>query len=391
MILPEIDKLLEAKEGENIEFKKAEHSYEFDDLAKYSSAISNRGGGFIILGITDKRPRKIIGSKAFEQPERTRSGLMNKLHLPIDFQLLNVDGKRVLIFHIPAHPVGIPVTFKGVAWWREGDSLVEMPMTVMREIFAESGHDFSADVCESAIPQDLDNPSIELFRQRWIEKSGRFELATLTQDQLLRDCEVVNSKGITYAALVLFGKRESFGRLLGQSEVIFEYRSNEASGPAQQREEFRLGFFLFYDRLWELINLRNNKQHYQDGLFVMDVPTFDERVVRESILNAVSHRNYQLGGSVFIRQYQNRLVVESPGGFPPEISMDNILDRQSPRNRRIADMLSRCGLVERSGQGMNLMFELSIRQAKALPDFKGPTGIMYVLHWTGWYKILDYY
>ncbi|MEI6421766.1 MAG: ATP-binding protein, partial [Lentisphaerota bacterium] len=163
----------------------------------------------------------------------------------------------------------------------------------------------------------------------------------------------------------------ALGRLLGQAEVIFEYRSTEASGPAQQREEFRQGFFSFYERLWELINLRNDKQHFQDGLFVLDIPTFEERVIREAILNAVSHRDYQLGGSVFIRQYPRKLIVESPGGLPPEVTVENILDRQSPKNRRIADIFAKCGLVERSGQGMNLMFELSIKSAKALPDFRG--------------------
>lgn len=102
-----------------------------------------------------------------------------------------------------------------------------------------------------------------------------------------------------------------------------------------------------------------------------DIPTFNERVVREAILNAASHRNYQMGGSIFIRQYSDRLVVESPGGFPNGISLDNILDRQSPRNRRIAEILSLSGLVERSGQGMNLIYELSIMEAKQLPDFTG--------------------
>lgn len=152
---------------------------------------------------------------------------------------------------------------------------------------------------------------------------------------------------------------------------MFEYRSSDASGPAQQREEFRVGFFTCYDRLWELINLRNDKQHYQEGFFVFDISTFNERVVREALLNAVSHRNYQLSGSVFIRQYRNRLVVESPGGFPTGVTLDNILDRQSPRNRRIAELLALCGLVERSGQGMNLIYELSIKEAKSLPDFRG--------------------
>ena len=74
---------------------------------------------------------------------------------------------------------------------------------------------------------------------------------------------------------------------------------------------------------------------------------------------------------MFIRQYRDRLVVESPGGFPNGITLNNLLDRQSPRNRRIAEMLALCGLVERSGQGMNLIYELSIMEAKPLPDFRG--------------------
>jgi len=371
MRVPDMASLLEAKEGENIEFKKAESAFEFDELTKYACAIANRGGGYVVLGITDKRPRQVIGTQAFEQPERTRKGLMDRLHLRIDFHLFPYEGKRVLVWDVPPRPVGVPIQDKGIAWWREGDSLVEMPVEEMRAIFAESGHDFSADICEDAEFDDLDDKATVAFRRRWMEKTNRSGLANLSMDQLLRDCEAITSRGITYAALVLFGRREALGRLLGQAEVIFEYRSTEASGPAQQREEFRQGFFSFFDRLWELINLRNDRQHYQDGLFVMDVPTFDERVVREAVLNAVSHRDYQLGGPVFVRQYPYRLVVDSPGGFPPDITLDNILDRQSPRNRRIADILARCGLVERSGQGMNLMFELSVKQAKALPDFKG--------------------
>lgn len=104
---------------------------------------------------------------------------------------------------------------------------------------------------------------------------------------------------------------------------------------------------------------------------MFDIATFNERVVREAILNAVSHRNYQFGGSIFVRQFRDRLVVESPGGLPFGITLDNILDRQLPRNRRIAEILSLCGMVERSGQGMNLMFELSVQEAKPLPDFTG--------------------
>jgi ATP-dependent DNA helicase RecG len=358
-------------EGENVEFKEGKNTYEFDKLVQYSCALANSGGGIFVLGISDRRPRKIVGSNAFSQPERTREGLIGKLNIRIDFQLYEHEGKRILVFEIASRPFGLPVQADGIAWWRKGDSLVEMPPDILQKIYAETGHDFSGDVCEEAIIADLDESSVEIFRKKWIEKTGNTRLKELSVKQLLRDSEALVENGLTYAALILFGKRSSLGRLLPQTEIIFEYRSTEASGPAQQREEFRVGFFSCYDRLWELINLRNDRQHYQDGLFVFDVPTFNERIAREALLNAVSHRNYQLGGSIFIRQYQNRLVIDSPGGFPRDITLDNILDRQSPRNRRIAEILYRCGLVERSGQGMNLIYELSIKEAKALPDFSG--------------------
>ena len=232
-------------------------------------------------------------------------------------------------------------------------------------------NDFLGDICADATLQDLDINATEDFRSRWVNKSKNNSLKSLSAEQLLMECEAITDRGITYAALILFGTRAALGRHLSQAEVIFEYRSKEAPGQAQQREEFRAGFFSYYDKIWELVNLRNDMQNYQDGLFVLDVPTFNERVVRESLLNAVSHRSYQLCGSVFVRQYRDRLVVESPGGFPHGITVENILKRQSPRNRLIASILALCGLVERSGQGMDLIYRLNITESKSLPDFSG--------------------
>ncbi len=366
-----VEELQNAPEGEHFEFKEAKARFDFREAVKYCCALSNSGGGKLVLGITDKRPRKVVGSKAFEQPERTRKGLMEKLHVLVDFEIMEQDGKRVLVFTVASRPVGLPIQVNGVAWWRDGDSLMPMPEDVRRGIYEETDFDFSSSICVGASLSDLDENAIDVFRAKWLEKKGQKRIKSLSPEQLLMDCEAVTDEGVTYAALALFGKRASLGKYLPQSEIIFEYRSSDASGPAAQREEFRVGFFACYDRIWELINLRNDRQHYQEGFFVFDIPTFNERVVREAILNAVSHRNYQLGGSVFVRQYPNRLVVENPGGFPKGVTLENILDRQSPRNRRIAEILALCGLVERSGQGMNLMYELSIMEAKQLPDFNG--------------------
>lgn len=372
---PTLSELLDAKEGASdgtsVQFKEAKNTFNFDEAVICCCALSNCGGGLLVFGITDKRPRKVVGSHAFEQPERTRERLIGKLNISVDFYLYTENDKRVLVFEVAEHPLGIPVTVDGIAWWYKGDSLISMPEQVRRRIYEEVGIDFSASICKGAGIVDLEHSAIEIFRKKCVEKSGNQNLLTLSDLQLLSDCGAVVDDSITYAALILFGTHKALGKYLAQSEVVFEYRLSDEPGPAAQREEFRDGFFSFYNKLWDLINLRNDKQHYQDGFFVFDIPTFNERVVREAILNAVCHRIYQSQGSVFVRQYPGKIEIESPGGLPYGITTDNILHRQYPRNRRIAEILSLCGLVERSGQGMDLIYRLSIREAKRLPDFTG--------------------
>ena len=365
----QLESWMQARESEHLEFKEAKQRYDFEELVKYCVALANEGGGRMILGVTDKLPRHVAGTLAFGNLERTKTGLTERIHLRVDAEeLMHPDG-RVLVFHVPSRPIGAPIHYEGRYFMRSGGNLVPMLPDVLKRIFDESGPDYTAEVCPKATMDDLDPSAIEDLRNRWIKKSKNEKLHSLPAEQLLCDAELVVSEGITYAALVLFGKKEALGRLLAQAEVIFEYRSSDVSGPAQHRQEFRQGFFSFYDDLWNLINLRNDKQHFQDGLFIWDIPTFNESAVREAILNAISHRDYRMAGSVFIRQFPRRLEVASPGGFPPGITPENILWEQAPRNRRVAETLARCGLVERSGQGMNRIYEVCIRESKPKPDF----------------------
>jgi len=367
-----LNELLNAKEGHHFEFKEAKNHFGTKEAAEYLCAIANHGGGRLVLGITDKRPRKAVGSKAFEQPESSILYFMDKLRVRCDFELYEDElGKRVLVFEVDSRPVGLPVQFDGIAWWRDGERLVPMPENVRRAIYAEGGHDFTAEICKGVTFDDLDIESIEIFRNKWLDYSGNRRIATLSVEQLLRDADVLEDEGLTYAALILFGKRKPLLKHLPTAEVVYEFRTTEASGPAGAREDLRMGFFKFFDRIWELVNQRNENQHYQKRFQMLPVPTFNEVVVREALLNAVSHRNYQQRGSIFVRQYARKLVVESPGGFPAGVTAENILNKHEARNGLIAAVFQRCGLVERSGQGMNLIYEQSVREAKPLPHFNG--------------------
>lgn len=367
-----IDELLNANEGEGYQFKEWKNKGDLQEAAKILCALSNCGGGKFVIGISDERPRKVVGSQAFQQPERTRMDLMNKLRVRVDFNIYEHENRRVLVFDVAGRPIGLPVQTESGTWWYHGDSLMLMPEDVRLSIYDERSHDFSADICLKVTIDDIDDRAIENFRTLWIKNSENNRIATLSKEQILRDCGVITNEGVTNAALILFGKPAVVARTLPQAEIIFEYRSKEAAGPAAQREEFCEGFFLqSYDKIWELVNLRNDKQHYQDRFQMLPVPTFNEHVVREAVLNAVAHREYQLGGSIFVRQYSHRLVVESPGGFPKGVDAENIVDQQSPRNHLIAKTFQLCGLVERSGQGMNLIYEMTVKEAKPLPDFTG--------------------
>jgi len=367
--MTELELLLTKPEDEHLEFKEAKNGFEFELLVKYCVALANEGGGDLVLGVTDKRPRVVVGTAAFTDLERTKAGIASRIHLRVDVEEIAHARGRVLRFRVPSRSIGLPVHYEGRYFMRSGEELVPMLPDVLRRIFDESGPDYSAELVEAATMADLDPGAIEDFRRRWQRKSGDERLAGRGAEQLLSDAELMIGGKLTVAALILFGSREALGRHLAQSELIFEYRSSDASGPAQARKEFRQGFFSWYDELWSTINLRNDLQHFQSGLFVLDVPTFNERAVREAILNAVSHRDYRLGGSVFVRQYKRRIEIVSPGGLPPGITFENILWAQSPRNRRLAEAFGKAGLVERAGQGMNLIYDSCIRESKAVPDF----------------------
>ena len=369
--LQQLKKWIRLAESEHLEFKQAGRQFDFEKLTRYCVALANEGGGKLILGVKDKPPRQVAGTEAFPDVGKTQAQLLDRLHLRIDMEdMVHPDG-RIVVVHVPSRPIGRPVEYRGAYWMRSHDALVPMTPEKLQQIFVEAEPDFSAQICKEATIGELDQHAIKTFRKRWHRRSGNDELLSISSEQLLEDAELLVDGGVTYAALILFGAHKALGIHLAQAEVIFEYRSKETSLPFQQRKEYRKGFFLYYDDLWNTINLRNDEYQYQDGLFMLTIPTFNELVIREAILNAVSHRDYRHAGSVFIKQYPTKIELVSPGGFPSGITPENILWKQHPRNRRIAEVFAKCGMVERSGQGANRMFQLCARESKQPPDYGG--------------------
>lgn len=387
LIPSRLQQFLDGLEGEHCEFKEWKTKDDFDGLTKYACALANEGGGRIVLGVTDQRPRKIVGTQVWPQYEVTRKSLNQRIHLTTQWEEFQTPEGRVLVITVPRHAYGLPAAWDGRAWMRENDSLVPLSEARRKVIWEEIGRDFSAESCPGLAVGDLNPVALDAFRRAWVDSlRARREEAVqrdaeriegLSHEQLLRDTELLHTDGtLVNAALILFGTRQAVRKHLAQAELVYEFRNTAASGPAEHRLEFQEGFFGWHEILWQQVNepSRNPRQSFQSGLFVRQLPSFAERPVREAILNAVCHRDYLLGSNIFIRHTPTTLTVESPGGLLPQVTVETLLDRQAPRNRRLAELFQRCGMVERSGQGMNLIFEDAITSAKQLPT---PTAAPY--------------
>lgn len=340
-------------------------------MLDYSVALANEGGGRLVLGVTNDVPRQVVGTAAFPDAQELRERIHNSLRRRVDVEEVAHPNGRVLVFHVAGRPRGEALHRDGRYLMRVGENLVAMSFDQLQRIMAEAEPDFSAGTIDGIGVDSIDPAALEAFRRVWTERSGKRAISTLSPEQLLADAGLLVGGRLTRASLVLLGTEEALDRHLAAAEVVFEYRSSDGSLPYQQRVEFRRGFFAWFDELWQLVNLRNDRQMILSGLFRVEIPTFDEDAVREALLNAVSHRDYQRIGSVFVRQYPRRLEIVSPGGFPAGITPENVLDRQEPRNRCIAEALARCRLVERSGQGMDRIFERLVRNSQPPPDFTG--------------------
>jgi ATP-dependent DNA helicase RecG len=103
---------MSGRETEHLEFKEAKRHFDFEELVRYCVALANEGGGRIILGVTDTMPRQVVGSRAFENLERMKSGLIERLHIRVEVDALPHPDGQVIIVDVPSRPVGVPIQYK---------------------------------------------------------------------------------------------------------------------------------------------------------------------------------------------------------------------------------------------------------------------------------------
>lgn len=372
---------------DHIEFKEAAHNYPFAGgqhtdpknrrhcVLGYIVALANERGGRIVLGMTDKIPHKVVGSDfASGETGALEDEIYKRLHIRVRTEeLFDEAQKRVLVINVPSRPIGKALRFEGVPLMRIGESLREMDDAEYFSIISEQSPDFSATICNGLTIDDLSGPAIANLRNRIYQKQNNPNILTMPERQLLTDLNLMNAEGkLTYAALILLGKSEIINKHLPQNNIVVEYRPNHTQIRHTARQEFRAPLVIAIDEVWDYINqpASNPMQHIEIMPQIMDIPSFNSETIREALLNAMMHRSFQMGGDIFIRQYPDEITICNSGGFPYGVNLDNLLTiNSSPRNRLLTEVVEKTGLIERSGQGVDIMFRNCLMEGKALPDY----------------------
>lgn len=370
--LEDLKKAMELEtETERVEFKAATGKHDLAEIAKYCAALANEGGGSFILGVTNKKPRKAVGVGQRPNIDDDKKNLFDWIGMRVEVYEIQAPS-LVLSYVVRGRPLGRAVSCRGRYLIRAGSHLRDMTWDELDRIRNEGKADFSSNVIVSANIDVFDPKLIEKFRRGWIKKQSKEPISAIipswSVEQLLETGGLTIDGQPTYAGLVMVGTEKALNHHLPQSELIFEFRDSQGSIRYADRRAIRCGFVQAADDVWGEVAKRNSRVTYSEGFFKYELPSFDEDSVREAVCNAVSHREYRHEGSVFIRQGPHTIEVESPGGLPNGVTIDNILEKSVPRNRRLAEVMDRCGLVERSGQGMDMMFGRCIMYARPIPD-----------------------
>lgn len=325
--------------------------------------------------MTDNYPHVVVGTN---QNLGTIGELESNIYRdteirPIVYELYDGEIKkenRVLVIEVPSRPAGKVFKFEDVALMRVGEELKPMSDEVYLKIINEQEPDFSQQFCEGLQISDLDERAIAILKEKYATKQNNPNFKTLSNEQLLSDLDLIKNGKLTNAALILLAKREILNKKLPQAKVMLEYRNAENQISFDNRIVFSDPFFIMIDELWNTINLRNGSFPIQDGAYIFNIPFFNEEVIRESINNAITHRDYRKTSEIVIKQFPQRLDIINAGGFPTGVNLENLLKTPStPRNRLLADVLQKTGIVERSGQGVDKIYYNTLIEGKAEPDY----------------------
>lgn len=373
-------------ETEWIEFKEAKNNFDFDDLGKYFSALSNEANlkgesaAWLVFGVTDKPPRNICGSNY-----RSGKAALEKLKVQVSQQtnhqitftdiceLIYPQG-RVLLFRIPPSPRGIPTTWKGIAYGRVSERLSPLSLQEIEQIRRQvTSEDWSAQIIEAATVDDLDNSAIAFARQQYKEKHPHltYEVDSWDDITFLNKAKVCIRGKITRAAIVLLGT-ETSEHLIHPAIARITWEFRDEKNVAKDYQHFGPPLILAVNHVFAKIRNLTHRYMSDNRLFPTETTQYDPWVIREALHNAIAHQDYTLGGRINVIEESASLLFTNRGEFIPG-SVEEVIQSDFPpdiyRNRFLAEAMVNLNMIDTIGSGIKKMFTKQRERRFPMPDY----------------------
>ena len=382
-----LNHLLSHYENEVVEFKAAQNSYDVDDLGKYFSALSNeanlreRDFAWIVFGV-DNKTHEITGTN-FKNGEMALNKLKQDMSQHTTDNLIfreivpiYVDGKRVLLFKVPASPRNIVMHWKGIAYARDGESLKPLNQTKRDEIRNQPPiPDWTAQLVPNATIADLDELALATARVMYKKVHGSNisgeEVDSWNMEEFLSNSNMMRDGQITRAAILLLGKPSSLDKIHpAVAQITWTLEDEEEI--VQDYEHFGIPFLLTVDKV--LAKIRNMTMRELPGgtLFPDTMKQYDEYTIREALHNAIAHQDYTLQQRIVFVESPGKLYYGNGGDFIPG-TIEKALEHKGPQRHYRNDCLCKgmvhFNMIDTVGRGIKKIFTLQRERFFPMPDY----------------------
>ena len=369
-------------ESLEVEFKSDLKCYPDHDLIEEIVGMTNTIGGVLFLGVEDdgtitgvhKKHKDAIGVTAL---------IANSTVPPVAVraEIITEEEKDILKIEIPRSR-GVISTASGKILRRriKFDGLPEVIPMYSYEIpskLAELGMlDYSAQPLAGAALDDLDsNQRVRLRRIIQNRQGGEKFLLSLPDDELDIALRMVTKVGDNYVptvtGMLLLGKEERIAELMPTAKSSFQVLEGTA---VRMNEDSCKPLIELFENYETYLKAWNPERETEYGLFRIPIPEFDWSAFREGLVNAFCHRDYTMLGNVRVLIDDEGMIISNPGGFIDGVNLKNLLTVEPHgRNPALADAMKRIGLAEKTGRGIDRIFEGSIIFGRPWPDYSEST------------------
>lgn len=356
-----------ANQGEYTAFK-AEAST-VAKLAETLVAFANGGGGSLLVGVDSRsgRPSGLADpDRALDRSLKAALSTDPPLIIPVP-KIAQLEGQSVLVISVPP---GLPhvYSYKGKYLIREGTRNRPLNPRQLRTLMMERGAvSFEALVPDGACSEDLDWDKAERYL------AGLRGLPTASREDALlqRGCLALEDGHLrpTCAGLLLFGSNPQ--RWVRSAEILIVRYAHTTMDDSFLKEEVR-GTLPEQIRRSEAFVVSNMRRGVRlSGLERTEETEYPVEAVREAIVNAVAHRDYQIrGDQIRILLFGDRIELYSPGRLPGHVTVDNLMNERFSRNETIVQVLSDLGFIERLGYGIDRIVRLMAEAGLPPPKFE---------------------